>query len=71
LEKITRVIQSGNEAESILGAGFMTLGGFNAILPEGLVPQGKSKKIKGKRKKDDFISFLAILNGSFISAELY
>jgi hypothetical protein len=25
-----------------------------------LVPQGKSKKIKGKRKKDDFISFSAI-----------
>jgi hypothetical protein len=36
-----------------------------------LVPQGKSKKIKGKRKKDNFISFSGILNGSFISAVLY
>jgi hypothetical protein len=36
-----------------------------------LVRQGKSKKAKGKRKKANILDFSAILNGSFISAELY
>jgi hypothetical protein len=36
-----------------------------------LVQQGKSKKYKVKRKKEDFTGFSAILNGSFISAILY
>jgi hypothetical protein len=31
----------------------------------------KSKKAKGKRKKDDFISFSTILDSSFISAVVY
>jgi hypothetical protein len=36
-----------------------------------LVQQGKSKKAKGKRKKDYFISFSTILDGGFISAVVY
>jgi hypothetical protein len=36
-----------------------------------LVQQGKSKKLKVKRKNVYFIGFSAIFNGRFISAVMY
>jgi hypothetical protein len=36
-----------------------------------LVHKGKSKKSKGKRKKEYFMGFSGILDGLFIYVELY